>query len=118
MSYDPSDDPRYLGGAPPRDDDDILVQTVRDGQVADALLPWATGTEWASFATYLQEQITRLTNEALNSPDYPSLAEKRGEIRALKRVASYPDNLRTMQVAALEAQAELSRLREDTLEER
>lgn len=116
--YDAENNPRHIAEErSDPDDDDQLQENIRVGEIADTMLPWATGTEWARFLDeYVTPQIAELTKQAVGAADYPSLAERRGAIRALQHVASYPDNLRAHQARGLDAQVQLSRLREDTLE--
>lgn len=108
MAYDYDANPRYLPVEEPvQEPDEQDIQAIRDGQAASALLPWATGSEWAAFVEYLNDYIASVEYNAFAAGDYASFAERRGERRALQQIKTYPQNLRAQQERGLEAQARL-----------
>lgn len=111
MTYDPENNPRWLGE--PLEEAEIPAQIQEDAaniEVVTAALKRVTGDDWNFFADLLRREIERAKTAALNVRDLGELRELAGKVQAFEWMLGLPTNLRYQQIRSLEAQTEIARL--------
>lgn len=110
MSYDPTEDPRYLGG-----EDEVDPQLVEElamlPKIDDVLQMFALPA-WEEVEKVLQARLAEAKALAIGARSMEELSEYRGKIRAFLTLLSLPDSLRAEQIRLLERAAELQETEE------